>query len=144
LVIDVSVASKWFLRDEIHADRALRLLDDFQVGRVTLLAPEHISVEISSVLLKAVRRGRMTPELARARVSLMFALGITTISASESLNLLAFDRAWEFGCSFYDALYLAVAEAAQCRLVTADQRFGALIQGRFPGHIWIEDYQSPT
>ena len=48
----------------------------------------------------------------------------------------------QYGCSFYDSIYLAVAEAANCPLVHADGKLRNALGGRFPFEFWIEGYPS--
>jgi predicted nucleic acid-binding protein len=45
-----------------------------------------------------------------------------------------------YDCSYYDGLYLALAEAARCPFVYADQRLRNTLAGRCPRAMWIEDY----
>jgi predicted nucleic acid-binding protein len=64
LVVDASVAVSWLLRlpDEAHGAEAERVFADHTAGRVQLVGPPHLTTEVGSALLKAVRRGRITPE----------------------------------------------------------------------------------
>lgn len=139
LVVDASVAAKWELNDESHAQRSLAVLEDFRSGKVVLYAPDQIRYEVPSAILKAVRQRRLSPERGQIAVALFLSLDLTTVR-SNSLIMLAYRHALHFGCSLYDGLYLALAETAQCPLVYADARLRTALHDRFPWAMWIEDY----
>ncbi len=61
LVVDTSVAAKWYLTEELRAE-ALKVLDAGQRGEVLLLAPESIEPELWNVLWQRHRRGELSPE----------------------------------------------------------------------------------
>ncbi|MEO8383259.1 MAG: type II toxin-antitoxin system VapC family toxin [Acidobacteriota bacterium] len=56
VVVDASVAAKWFL-PEIHSDAAARLLDP----TIALYAPDLIVPEFGNILWKKIRRAEITP-----------------------------------------------------------------------------------
>jgi predicted nucleic acid-binding protein len=60
LVVDASVASKWYLRDEDLVSQADALLSDWRVGRWDLVAPGHYPFEVTGAILRAGRTGRLT------------------------------------------------------------------------------------
>ena len=58
-----------------------------------------------------------------------------------------YDQAVRFGCSFYDGLYLALAETLDCPFVFADQRLRNGLGTSFPRALWLSDhlpYDRPT
>lgn len=56
LVVDTSVAVKWFLRDEELLNHADRLLADWTNGQWVLIAPGHFPYELTNAILRAGRR----------------------------------------------------------------------------------------
>ena len=60
LVVDASVVVKWHLRDEEFVDLALRVLQDYQDGRIDLLAPDHVRYEVPNAIRVAVSRSRLS------------------------------------------------------------------------------------
>lgn len=48
LVVDASVVSKFFLKDEDHTAEAQQLLDDFASGSIELVAPQYLLYEVES------------------------------------------------------------------------------------------------
>lgn len=141
-VIDASVATKWHLDDETYVQENQTILDQFQQGRIHLLAPDHIRYEVASAILNATRMNppRIAFEAGRRSIGRVGQWGVDLVLDAgllPSAYLLA--RRW--GCSLYDALYLALAQAAQSPLIHADDRLRRALAGRFPLELWIEDYQ---
>ncbi|MSP62578.1 MAG: PIN domain-containing protein [Myxococcales bacterium] len=134
-VVDASVALKWFF-PEVHSDAAARLLD----GPHDLVAPDLLGPEVGNVLWKRVRRGEITSAEAQ-QVWRAFAAIPIEIRPSRPL----IDAAMEIGIrekrSVHDSLYLALALAETCRLVTADRKFYLAIAGGplADSIVWVED-----
>ncbi len=117
LVVDASVAVKWFLR-EVHAEAAMRILDPNH----ELIAPDLIWAEFGNVLWKRRRRGEITLATARAILLDFKRYPIATMPVAPLVEA-ALEIADGLRQSVYDSLYLALAERRECRLVTADRRF---------------------
>lgn len=116
VVIDASVAAKWFL-EEPGSDQARRLAEQSR-----LVAPDFLRVECANVLVTAVRMGRQTAEGARRALLSMSDREIRFVPDGPHLQD-AQALALSLGRSVYDCLYLAVARAEGASLVTADRRF---------------------
>jgi predicted nucleic acid-binding protein len=54
LVVDSSVVIKWFVV-EPHSTEARRLLNDYQDGNLSLLAPDLLAAEIGNIVWKKQR-----------------------------------------------------------------------------------------
>jgi len=133
LVVDASVAVKWFV-PEIHSEEALRLLKEEWV----LLVPDLVWGEVGNILWKKKQRGEMTDENARF---ILQQLGRFNLAVHSSQELA--DTAWELASrlnrTFYDSLYLALAESQGCPLVTADRRLFNAVSPAGLNVVWIED-----
>lgn len=115
-VVDASVMVKWFV-PEVHAEAARRLLrEDF-----SLSSPDLVRAEVGNVLWKKWRRNQLTTE---AVEEILRDLRSFTLAIENSGPLMgtAWDVARLYDRSFYDGLYVALAERAGCPLVTADRR----------------------
>jgi predicted nucleic acid-binding protein len=121
VVVDASVAAKWFV-PEIHSAAAERLLDP----SIVLCAPDLIGPEIGNILWKKVRRGEITRAEAGEILGAFTSLPLE-IRPSSALLPAALELAIEFDRSVYDSLYLALAVAEECALVTADAKFHAVL-----------------
>lgn len=133
LVVDASVAIKWFL-PEPHSLQALRLLE----GERELLAPDLIWAELGNVLWKRWRQGELADENARTILQDLRRVPLL-IHPAEEIADAAWSFASQFQRSFYDSLYLALASGQSCRMVTADRRLWNAVGSALPFIVWIED-----
>lgn len=123
LVVDASVALKWFI-PEVLSDEASRVLES---GR-TLCAPDLIGPELTNTLWKKVRFRELNADEAFQIVNAFEALRID-IRPSAALLPAALALAVGLSRNVYDCLYLALAVERDCELVTADARFAAALKG---------------
>ena len=134
-VVDASVVVKWFLLED-HTGYARRLLDD----SLDLSSPDLVRAEFGNVMWKRWRRGDIS---ARAAGEALHHLGRLPLRIETSWTLL--ETAWtvarRFDRSFYDGLYVALAEREGCSLVTADRKlYSALRESDLAQRLtWIED-----
>lgn len=136
VVVDASVAIKWFF-PEVHSLAAARLLDP---EAYILLAPDLIRPEIGNTVWKKMRRDEITREEA-SEILNAFATVDLDIHPSDTLLAPSFELAAAFDRTVYDSLYLALAIAQDCALVTADRKFhSVVVSSPFENHIrWVED-----
>ena len=134
-VVDASVAVKWFV-PEIQSAAAERLLDP----EIVLSAPDLILSELGNTLWKKVRRREITSHEAEEIVTAFDSVPVE-IYPSRALLQAAFQLAVALDRSVYDSIYVALAVAQECALVTADRKLhSVLATSVFAKHIqWIED-----
>jgi len=134
-VVDASVAIKWFV-PEIHSDAAFRL----RGSSYELIAPDLLIPEIGNILWKKIIRDGMKLGVA-GEILKHFEASPVAICPSMPLAHIALGFAAEERRSVYDCLYVALAMAESCRLVTADEKLhNALMNTRFSQHLcWVED-----
>ena len=134
LVIDASVAAKCVLIED-HTEAARRI-----VRTRKLYAPELLWAELGSVVWARRRRGEFGVPYAREMLAELRMLPIRTHPVLPLLSA-ALDVAMAVDHSLYDCLYLALAEAEDCRVVTADRRFLRSVRGGVWSDriVWIED-----
>lgn len=117
-VVDASVVAKWHFPEQ-SAERAATLLDQMTSGRARLSAPDLIICEFGNLVLRKVR----IREVAGEDGEMIFADFLSAplhFTPSPDLARAAFAVAQAVGCSFYDGLYVALAEISGAPLVTAD------------------------
>src|SRR5215210_2035979 len=90
-------------------------------GEVDVLVPDLIWAELTNVLAHQVRRGALGGVEAAAILNRLLALPLETHEV-RALAPAALAVAHRSGLSGYDALYLALADAAGATLVTADRK----------------------
>jgi predicted nucleic acid-binding protein len=117
VVVDASVAAKWFL-PEPDAPVALRLLD----GRHRLAAPDLIRAEIGNLLWKLHARGTLTAQEAADMIEHFLSMPLE-IHDSAYLLAPALEIAIATRRTVYDSLYLALAMDLDGTVVTADERW---------------------
>ena len=108
IVIDASAAVQGLLT---YAE-ARRLMTD-----EALAVPHLADPEIAQALRNQVARGTITVQTGTQALLRWMRVGVTRFNTSGLLR-----RVWELrqNLSAYDATYVALAEALDCRLVTAD------------------------
>jgi predicted nucleic acid-binding protein len=122
-VLDASVAIKLFI-DEDGSEAARSLA--FSGARFA--APEFVLAEITSVLIKRLRRGDLVRTYAEAVLERARGL-FDELWPAARLTGRAFVIAADHGTSAYDALYVALAETKGWPLATADLRLVERIKG---------------
>ena len=117
LVVDASVAVKWFL-DEPLQEPATQLLQRSDL----LCAPDLVFAEVANVAWKLAVRGEIDRtdaiEIVEA-VSVPFSI----IHSALELRERSIELGLDLGHPVYDCMYLACAEAVDGVVVTADERF---------------------
>jgi predicted nucleic acid-binding protein len=85
----------------------------------TVFGPDLLRVEVTSVLRRHASTGQLTSEQADAAITDLLAFPINVFPTSPLLR-----RVWElrFNLSAYDSCYVALAEAVDGVLLTADHR----------------------
>lgn len=123
LIVDASVAIKWFVKENLH-EEAKRLLD----GGDDLYAPDLLVMELANVAWKKTKRKEIEPHQARA-IAVACLEGIPVLVRSTELVDRAVAISLALNHPVYDCLYIACAEAVDGVLVTADQRLCTAVKG---------------
>jgi predicted nucleic acid-binding protein len=133
VVVDASVAAKWFLpgKEEALADQALELLDKYDKKEVRIVVPDLFYVEIASAIWKAVRVGRVPQAFGDQALVLLTQREFPTVPSLKLLDK-AFQIATAFERTVYDSLYVALAVQTGSQLITADERLANSLAAHFP------------
>ena len=121
-VVDGSVALKWFLDDEKGIGEARHLLSLDFANEGYLIAPAILSYELPNGLLKALRRGRITPERLGECLKELAGLHLTLFLNEDVAVPEIMEMCRTFGLSFYDASYLALARERDAVIAVGDLR----------------------
>ena len=116
IVVDASVAARWFLDIE-KSDAALALLNSGE----RLIAPDLVIAEATNAAWKARIFGQIPLETVVDFVQKSSRLFDELVPLADLRNR-AFDIALVLKHPAYDCFYLALAEERECRVVTADGR----------------------
>jgi predicted nucleic acid-binding protein len=117
LVIDASVALKWFLADEPNADRALAIVGD----QAALTAPDLLVAEVCNAAWRLTKLGGINPAQLD-EIALALPRFFESLVSAAGLAARAVSIAGQLDHPVYDCLYLALAEAERAVVVTADKR----------------------
>jgi predicted nucleic acid-binding protein len=138
-VIDASVAVKWGLRDEESIGEADSVLNLFHAGTIRLISAECLRYEVASAIRKAHRTRRVTDEQARIALETFLTIRVPH-TREDQLVIAAYELSIQTGCSFYDAMYAALALNLQRPLLHADRRLRNALEGHEIETIWLEDW----
>src|ERR1044072_5688130 len=123
LVVDASVAARWFLTGE-KCDESAALLRSGE----RLIAPDLVIVEASNAAWKARTFSGIPLETVTDVVEKSARLFHELVPAAD-LKDKALEIALALRHPAYDCFYLALAEQRECKLVTADERLLARARG---------------
>jgi predicted nucleic acid-binding protein len=138
VVIDSSVAIKWFVV-EPYSTEARRVLDEYQIGTLTLLAPDLINAEVGNIAWKK----HILHGVAAADAQLIldtFRAVPFVLTSTADLLVEAYRLAVTHQRAVYDTMYLALSIREQCRFVTADEKLVNAIGAQFPNMVWVANW----
>ena len=120
LVVDASVALKWFFRvqpDEENSDQALQILKSLDSGKIQLFQPPHFLSEVTAVL------ARKDPDNLAANLADLLALDFQVVSVPQNYAVAA-SISIRLQHHLFDTLYHAVAlNEPGAIFVTADLQY---------------------
>jgi predicted nucleic acid-binding protein len=116
LIVDASVAVKWGVAEEGHAEAiALAAMDH------EFLVPDLVFVEVGNALWKKAIRGEISRQQAVV-VASEIRIAFSSLLPAVELAERALSIAMELNHPIYDCVYLAAAEEYQGIVVTSDSR----------------------
>lgn len=116
LVVDASAVAEILFGTEAGR-RAAAVLDGHE-----LLAPQHLTAEVASVIRGWSLSGQITDEQALRAFREFDALSVDEVPMMPMLPAV---YALRHNISAYDAMYVVLARAVQCHLLTLDARLAA-------------------
>lgn len=117
IVLDASVAVKWFVGGEPLVKEASAVLDHVERAPDDFVVPELFMNEVLAVLAKLGDKARVTEAM-----MLVEELGIPRVGNGHELLQAAAAVACDWGLSGYDATYVALARLSGAKWLTADAR----------------------
>ncbi len=123
LVVDASVAVKWFAPEE-----GWQRAEALSASGCRLIAPRLIKLEVANAFRRKVREGVMAVEQALDRVGILGRY-LDEVVDEEDLIEAAFTRAAALDHPIYDLIYLETARRYDAVMVTADKRLIQKLDG---------------
>ena len=138
LVVDSSVAIKWFVVEPFTAEARL-ILNQYKAGTLVLLAPDLINAEVGNVVWKKHTFQGLAKTDAQQIIDSFLFLTFNLTPTASLLNE-SFRLAVQLNRTVYDALYLALSIRERCRFVTADERLVNAVSPKYKNAIWIGNW----
>jgi predicted nucleic acid-binding protein len=140
VVVDANIALKWVLT-EADSQVAQALLAEWKKKKLAVFVPALLPYEVTNILYREVRAGRITFDIARDGINLILRTVSLDFSRDSALNFRAMALANRFDLpATYDAHYLALAELKDCPLWTADTRMWRAVKDQLDWVHWIGEY----
>lgn len=118
LVLDASVALKWFI-DEEGSHKARRLMRSIKGGKVLVYVPAVFSFEVANILSL---KENISSELLFSSIRFLYSLGLQSGINSEEFLEKSVRISRDFKITVYDASYVALAQDLKIDLLTADKK----------------------
>ncbi|MEQ9000527.1 MAG: type II toxin-antitoxin system VapC family toxin [Coleofasciculus sp. B1-GNL1-01] len=141
LVIDASVAAKWFLKDarESDVDLASDILLACLADDVELYAPQILPYEVCGILARACGQVKGNPPRLEKTQAVEFAkaffqIPIQISAAIEDECIAAVEMSVDYAKGSYDMTYIRLAETLNCQWCTADEQIIRTVPSSFPLH----------
>ncbi len=143
VVVDANIALKWVLT-EADSQTARALLAEWKKKKMIVYVPTLLTYEVTNILYREVRAGRITSETAKDGINLILRAVSPFYSHNSALNLRAMTLAKHFDLpASYDTHYLALAEREDCPLWTADTRMWRAVKDQVDWVHRLGDYSTP-
>lgn len=118
IVLDASVAVKWFSKEE-DADLAIGIRDEHAAGRLTIVSPDLLLYEVSNAL-------RYNPGFGaddvRGAIKDLMDLDLDLVPPNGEILGNAIEHAVKRNITVYDSCYLGLAESMGIEFVTGDKK----------------------
>lgn len=121
IVIDASVALKWFLKNEKDRDKAKLLLKQFADGKIKFIVPTLWLYEIANVFKSNIAQKMMSKITAKRYLKKIKDLDIVSVDFDSVVDA-ALNLSVKLGISVYDAAYIALSKSQNLPFYTADQK----------------------
>jgi predicted nucleic acid-binding protein len=144
LVVDASVAVKWFLVDEEETAQARTLLSDSVGMRHRLVAPPLFVAEATNAIYQRFRRGDVSEDEVDGFVASLWSQTVDIVAPAELTQL-----AYRFvrrhrHANVYDSHYVVLAQELGTEFWTGDRRMFNSLQPVAPWVRWLGDYGSES
>lgn len=120
VIVDASVAYKWFAKNEENSDLALTILQRHVNGQEKIIVPDLILYELANAW---VTKTAISTVKIKANLKDLQDAGLEIESPTFDLMSKAATFARKYRLSVYDAIYAILAKDKRCNLITADKKF---------------------
>jgi predicted nucleic acid-binding protein len=140
MILDASVASKWFLKGEEFEAESLKLREDYEEGKVELHAPSLILYEVCNSILKRDDIPReLAAQVAEVASSYMSSLAVSP-NPQTYRKAVSNARIWDI--TLYDSSYATMAQELKRPLITADKDLKKRLSKASVPVVFIANYET--
>lgn len=134
LIIDASVAAKWFLDDEEDIEKAEQFLIRLLAEEIELHAPEILRYELGNLLTRAQKNYKRTINREDSEKAYRYfcELPITYHNLSDKDRQEVLSFANQFHRGFYDSSYIWLARSLGTKWLTSDHSYSSNLPTGFP------------
>ncbi|MBI4096594.1 MAG: type II toxin-antitoxin system VapC family toxin [Candidatus Levybacteria bacterium] len=119
-ILDTSVAVKWFHRSqELHVAEAKRVWDDLSSGKISVILPDILFLELLNVFIKGKNSSSQS---SYSILSELYKSPVTITEMSLPVLEIAARLMEKYNIASYDAYFLALAQYENCKLISDDQK----------------------
>ncbi|MEQ8192144.1 MAG: type II toxin-antitoxin system VapC family toxin [Candidatus Eremiobacterota bacterium] len=124
IIPDASVILKWVFNspEEINRDKALLLLEQWLNGDIEILLPGLWVFEVGNIV------GLKSPDIAEDIMKILIDYRFSEVTVSNDICKETFNLMKNYGVTFYDGVYHAVAIINRGIFVTADEKYCKKLQ----------------
>ena len=124
LVIDASIGIKWFkFENENNLENALFLREKILNNEIAVFIPDLFLYEVLNTLL--LNTGFTEEELNEA-LNTIYLMELQIINSDKDLLKRALSISYNYKVTYYDSLYISLAEVSNALLVTEDKKILSL------------------
>ncbi len=128
IIVDSSVAFKWFSEEEQDVQKAFELLSSHLGNEKIITVPELIFYELTN---SWSTKSRLTIKDVLDNIKLLKRYNLKVNSVSFGLLNKASKFSKKYQVSVYDAIYAVLAKENKCDLITADEKFANKVNLNF-------------
>src|SRR3989344_7325321 len=120
VVVDSSVAFKWFNIEEIDSDQALNLLNSHLTKDIQICVPDLILYELANAWST---KGTLDADKIKDNLRVFIEYKLDIVAINPDLIEKAVELSKESKMTVYDATYAVLAKQKKCNFITADEKF---------------------
>ena len=135
-VLDTSVVIKWYHHaKENHVSQARKLWKDCNEGKINIILPDILPLELFNVFIKAKAS---SVESSYSVIARLYQTSITFVGVSLPVLKITGNLMEQYQLTSYDAYFLALAQYEDCKLISDDQKaHGKITDGSV---LMLKDY----
>jgi predicted nucleic acid-binding protein len=140
MILDASVAAKWFLKGEEYENESHKLRQDYEEGKVELQAPSLILYEVCNSINKRIDIPRETASKLTEAASKYLSNLVISPSPQTYRKAVSNARIWDI--TIYDSSYATMAFELKRPLITADRDLGKRLSKISVPVVFIAKYEA--